>query len=110
MQFEAMKPNKTDSLNWGDLSTQVHVDGIKMEEGGLSNSRKPICGNADGRKRIVQHSFCTLLDQALEFVDGRFIIHQKWIEDQCDRGAKVYDLPVCEFDCNHPTICIQTGR
>ncbi len=21
-----------------------------------------------------------------------------------------WDLPVCEFDCNHPTICIRTGR
>ena len=91
------------------VMNDVHVDGLKLFEP-HGKGHVPICRKANGLMPIVFHSFCYLIRQALEFVDGRFIIHQKWIEDQCDRGAKVYDLPVCEFDCNHPTICIQTGR
>lgn len=54
--------------------------------------------------------FCEDLHDAIQFVSGDFKYNQAWIQEKCGNHSQYSDLPACEYDCNHPTICIQTGR
>lgn len=37
-------------------------------------------------------------------------IEEHWAHEKCGSVADEMMLPVCEYDCNHPLVCLQTGR
>jgi len=46
---------------------------------------------------------------ALAFARRTHTPHHWWIKQKCG-SDNPNDLPVCEYDCEHPTTCVQTGR
>lgn len=92
-------------LPCGQWFERQGMDGLRATE-----LDPPICRNNNGKVPIILDSFCTDLRHAMEFVQGGFKYHRDWAVEKCHDGADISDLPVCEYDCDHPTICIQTGR
>jgi len=70
----------------------------------------PICKNNNGGKPVILDPFCHDLEHAHQFVSTRYRYDPKVVLDVCQDTGGVSTLPVCEYDCEHPTLCIQTGR
>lgn len=81
---------------------------------GIDGSRSeavapPICRNNNGSKPIVRHSFCEELMGAQQYVVMGHA-REEWVNQTCGAGANQAHLPTCEYDCNHPTLCVRTGK
>lgn len=78
----------------------------------------PTCANNDGGKIVGRQHICVDLWNAIDFVDKHeWKVSTSTIINECgERTTKRNNkdaldiLPECEYDCNHPTICVQTGR
>lgn len=81
------------------------VDGLRATE-----ASPPICRNNNGTKEIILRPFCVDLKSAVDFVSREWRYDSDEVAAQCHAAVDPVVLPVCEYDCNHPTICLQTGR
>jgi len=88
------------------LFKSFQLDGIR--EG---NVDRPICRNNNGSKPIPKKTWCEDLLSAEQFIVTGWP-RSDWRLEACgtpDINTTWY-LPTCEYDCDHPTICVRTGR
>ena len=113
--YSTLLRNQCDKLRAANpcnaFTRMEYTEGFKAPELG-----HPVCANDLGSAGvIIKHSFCEDIWDAIQFV-----ANQKWemtiaaFYSECldPTRTKPYHelLPVCEYHCDHPTICFQTGR
>jgi len=61
-------------------------------------------------KCFWQVHYCNKLEQAITFARSGFVHYISHAKETCGPDATLLDLPICEYDCGLPTICLLTGR
>jgi len=93
--------------------TYYGVDGLKS-----SDTDHPTCAGRgylrsdEMHPSVPMNSFCQEMAHARVYVSNSWKKSTLLYEETCKNlnNPPLHDLPVCFYDCNHPTECIQTGR